>query len=115
MENNDELKEIILENGTCYYLDDIIKIEDFDFDNILLDEKSHENFLIYDISFETLIGEKPLHTRIDKVDEFIRVLDGTRYLVLFGAEKYDFFGNRIRYLIGVKSTITYIFSDNYAK
>ena len=25
----------------CYYFDDIIKLEDFDFDNILIDEKSH--------------------------------------------------------------------------
>ena len=29
-------------NCTCYYFDDTIKIEDFDFDNILLDEKSYE-------------------------------------------------------------------------
>ena len=33
------LKEINVKNSTCYYFDDIIKIEDFDFDNILLDEK----------------------------------------------------------------------------
>ena len=26
-----------------YYLDDIIKIEDFDLDNIIIDEKSYEN------------------------------------------------------------------------
>ena len=30
-----------------YYLDDIIKIEDFDFDNILLDRKSYKNILIH--------------------------------------------------------------------
>ena len=41
--------------------------------------------------------------------------DGTRYLVLFGGEKYDFIYNRIRYLIGVKINITYVFSHNYAK
>ena len=27
-----------------YYFDEIIKLEDFDFDNILIDEKHHENF-----------------------------------------------------------------------
>ena len=27
----------------CYYFDDIIKIEDFDLDNIIIDEKSYEN------------------------------------------------------------------------
>ena len=35
------LKEINIENRTCYYYDDIIRIEDFDFDNSLLDEKSY--------------------------------------------------------------------------
>ena len=40
MESNDELKEINIENRTCYFFDDIIKLEDFDLDNILTDEKS---------------------------------------------------------------------------
>ena len=30
-------KKIRIKNHTCYYLDDIIKFEDFDFDNILID------------------------------------------------------------------------------
>ena len=45
----------------------------------------------------------------------IRVYDGTRYLVLFGPEKYDAIYNRIRYLIIQKSWITYVISDNYAR
>ena len=49
MENN-ELKKVSVKNRACYYFDDIIKIEDFDFDNILLDGKSYENILIYNIS-----------------------------------------------------------------
>ena len=40
MESNDELKETDIKNLTCYFLDDIIKIEDFNFDNILINEKS---------------------------------------------------------------------------
>ena len=78
-------------------------------------KKSYENILVYDISYKTLIGAKPLRIRFDKVDGFIRVYDGTRYLVLFGGEKYDFICNRIRYLIGVKRGITYAISHNYAK
>ena len=62
-----------------------------------------------------LIGGKHLHIMFDKVDGFIRVYDVTRYLALFGAEKYDFIYNRVRYLIGVKSGITCVFSHNYAK
>ena len=45
-----------------------MKFEDFDFDNILIDEKSHANILIYEISYKTLIGRKPLHIRYDKID-----------------------------------------------
>ena len=42
-------------------------------------------------------------------------MNGTRYLVLFGSANYDFICNRIRYLIGIKSRITYFISHNYAK
>ena len=33
----------------------------------------------------------PLHTRLDKVDEFIWVYDGTRFLVLFGPKNVILF------------------------
>ena len=38
MENNELIKSCI-KNCTCYYYDDIIKFEDFGFDNILMDTK----------------------------------------------------------------------------
>ena len=95
------------------YVDDIIKIKDFDFDNILLDEKSYENILIHDISYKTMIGVKTLHIRFDKVHGFIRTCDETRYL--FGPEKYDAIYNRITYLISQKSGITHVISHNYAR
>ena len=46
---NNEFRKLCIKNPTCYYFDDIIKLEDFDIDNILIDEKSHEIILIYDI------------------------------------------------------------------
>ena len=49
MESN-ELKEIDIENLTCYYFNDTVKIQDFDFDNILKD-KSHQNIFVYDILY----------------------------------------------------------------
>ena len=64
MENN-EYKKVSIKIRTCYYFDGIIKIEHFDFDNILLDEKSYENVSIYDISYKSLIGAKPLRIRFD--------------------------------------------------
>ena len=47
-----------MKDRTCYYFDDIIKIENFDFDIFLLHEKSNENILICGISYKTLIGAK---------------------------------------------------------
>ena len=46
--------------------------------------------LIYNISHKNLVAAKTFRIRFDKIDVFIRVYDGTRYLVLFGSEKYDF-------------------------
>ena len=34
MESNDELKEIDVINRMCWYFDDIMKVGDFDIDNI---------------------------------------------------------------------------------
>ena len=85
-----------------------------DLDNIL-DEKSYENILVYNILYKILIAANPLLVRFDKIGKFIRIYDGTRYLVLFRSEKYDSIYNRIRYLISVKSGITYVISHNYAK
>ena len=115
MGSNGELKEIDIKIRTCYYFHDIIKFEDFNLDDILIDEKSYENILVYNISYKSLIGAKPLRIRSDKIDGFIRVDDGNKYLILFGDEKYNFIYNRIRYLIEVKSGITYVISHMYTK
>ena len=44
MDSNNQLKEIDIKNRMCYYFDDIIKIEDFNIDNISIDEKSYKIF-----------------------------------------------------------------------
>ena len=49
------LKEIGIKNCTCYYFSSKIKIEDFDFGNILLDEKSYKNIFVHNISCKTLV------------------------------------------------------------
>ena len=56
-----------------------------------------------------------MQIRFDKIDGFIKIHDGTRYLTLFGSEKYDAIYNTIRYLITLKSSITYIFSHYFVK
>ena len=53
-----------------------------------------------------------MRIKFDKVDGLIRDYDGTKYLILFSLYKYDAIYDRIRYFIGLKSSITYVFSSN---
>ena len=52
-----------------------------------------------------MICPKPFWIRFDD-----GIYDGTRYLTFLGSENYDAIYNIIRYFIGLKSSITYIFS-----
>ena len=38
MDSNDELKETVIKNRTCYYFDDIMRVIDIDFSDILLNK-----------------------------------------------------------------------------
>ena len=71
--------------------------------------------MVYDISKKNVIDPKPLRIRFFKIDGIIRIYDGTKYLTLFGSQKYEAIYNRIRYLISQKSGITYIFYHYFAK
>ena len=50
-----------------------------------------------------------------KVDRFVRIYDGTKYLVLFRPEKYDAIYSRIACLIRQKGDIASVIFHNYAK
>ena len=102
MESNGELKEINIKNRKCYCFDDTMRVCDITFNDILLNQKSYKNTLIYDVSYKTILVEKPSHIRFDKIDGFIKVHDGIRYLVIFDYWFYDEIYNRIRYLINEK-------------
>ena len=80
-------------------------MEDCNSGNVSLDEKSCENILIYRVSYKTMIGAKPLRIMFDKVLYKDRVYDGTKYLIW----KIWCYCDSIRYLIGSKSGITYVF------
>ena len=58
---------------------------------------------------------KPLRIRVDKINGIIRIYDRFRYLTLFGSIKFDAIYDKIRYLMNLKSSITYIFSHYFAK
>ena len=99
MESKNELEKNDIKNRTCYYFDDIIRDLDINCNNILLDEKSYknkyENILIYDISYKTFMGAKPLRIRSNKIDGFIKIYDEIRPLVL-----YDY-SDIMKFMIGL--------------
>ena len=66
--DHNELKKVWVKNRTCYYFDDLVKLEDVDFNNISLNKKSSENILVYDVSYKTLIGANSLRILFNKVD-----------------------------------------------
>ena len=71
VESNDELKENGIKNWTYYYLGYIMKFENFDLDNILIDEKLYKNILVYNILYKNLIGTKLFRIKF----EFMMELD----------------------------------------
>ena len=93
--NWDKLKGISIKNHMCYYIDGIIKIEDYAFDNVLIDVKLYNNISVHDISYKTLIGANALRIMFDKADGFIRIYDRNRYLILFGSQNYNAIYNKI--------------------
>ena len=121
MEGKYGLKEIDIINRTCYYFDDMMRVwdRDIDFNDILLDEilyeEKYKNVLIYDISYKTSAGAKPLSIRFDKINGFIKIYDGIRYLVLFDYGWCDKICNRIRCLISEKSGIADSINHNFAR
>ena len=117
MESKDELKEIDIRNCACYYFDDINKDRDINFSNILLYKKLYENISVYDISYKTSTGPKPLWIRFDKIDQFIRVRGGEfRHLVLFDYGLFDKICNKIKYLlVSNKSGITDSINHNFGE
>ena len=54
-------KKLILKIIRIILLNYVTEYEDFDLDNILIDEKSYENILVYNNSYKILIGAKPLY------------------------------------------------------
>ena len=80
MESKDEVNNNNMKNRTCCYVDDIMKVEDVNVDNILLDEKSYEDISVYNISYKKFMDLKPLRIRFDKVNGVIKICNGISYL-----------------------------------
>ena len=51
---SNKLKDVNIKNQTYYFFNDIIDIENFDLNNIKIDENSYKNILIYYIGYVTI-------------------------------------------------------------
>ena len=60
------VKDIDIKNPTCYFLDDIINIKNFDLNNIKINENSYKNILIYYIGRVTIKDSK--YVKINSVN-----------------------------------------------
>ena len=63
-------------NRTCYYFDDIMKVQAINVDNILLDE----NNLVYNILCKESIDSYSFCIWFDKIDGVIKICNEVRYL-----------------------------------
>ena len=81
------VKYINIKNRT-YYFFNIIYIENFDPNNIKIDEKSHKNILIYYIGYVTIKKDRkiysvnPLYLLFGKVNGYFEEVNENKYLTL---------------------------------
>ena len=66
--------------------------EDTNVNNVLLDEKSYENILVYNILYKTFVDAKPLRISFDKVNGLIKIYNGIGYLELSDSYNEVFYG-----------------------
>ena len=71
--------------------------------------------MIYDISCKTSTGAKPLRIRYNKIDGFIKICNGIRYLVLFDCGWFDIICDRNKYLTSEKNGATDSINHNFAR
>ena len=54
MKMSDKIKNIDIENRTYHFFNDMVNIENFDRNNIKLDQKTYKNISIYYIGYVTI-------------------------------------------------------------
>ena len=92
---SNKVKDINIKNHTDYFFDDIIKIKDFDPNNIKVDEKSYKNIIIYyiacvtieDSKYEKINSVNYLSLMFNKVNRYLEEINGNKYFTLVPANE----------------------------
>ena len=85
---SNKVNDINIRNRKNYFFNDIINIENFDPNNIEINEKSYKNILIYYIRYVTIkeyvktYSVNPLYLIFRWVNGYFKEINGNKYLTL---------------------------------
>ena len=68
MKIKNKLKDIDTKNQVCYYFNHRTNNTNICFSNVLLNKKLYEIISVYNISYKTRPGSKPLRIRFDEIN-----------------------------------------------
>ena len=120
-----KVKDINLKNRTYYYFDDIIDIQKFEPGLLKIDKKSHRNFDIYYIGYDTIkkFGDcknirsvNPLYLIFHSATGHFKGQNGEKCLILHLIEKYEEVFSEIKSEIEIiNSGEKMYYEKNYAR
>ena len=91
----------------CYHFDETV---------FLLDKKLYKNISVYNISYKTPTGPKPLRIRFNKIDGFIIALDSkNKHLILFDDGLFNKICDKVKYFFSKESGIPNSINHNFGK
>ena len=125
---SNKVKDTNIKTRTCYFFNNIINIENFDLNNIKIDEKSYKNILIYYIvcltikEYLNIYSVNPLYLTFRYVNGYFEKINGNKYSMLVPTngskekiKKYEELWVKIRDLIRSITKNSYDYDEKYRK
>ena len=123
-----KVKDINIKNRAYSFLNDFSSTENFNVNNIKIDEKSYKNLFIYYIGFVTVKNDlkvfsvNPLYLICNKINGYFEEINGSKYLMLIPTnenkekiKKHKALWNKIKYLIGKITENSDDYDEKYMK
>ena len=77
-----KLTEINIKYCIYYYLNDLININDLDFEKIVLNKKLHEDIFIYWFRHKLPSGTKPFYIIFHEIHGYNKGFERSKYVIL---------------------------------
>ena len=123
-----KVKDINIKNRAYSFLNDFSSTENFNVNNIKIDEKSYKNLFIYYIGFVTVKNDlkvfsvNPLYLICNKINGYFEEINGSKYLMLIPTneskekiKKYRALRNKIKNLIRIITKKSNDYDEKYMK